>query len=83
MPALGLVAQHRPPATAAGSVCAHQLPAFAQQIFSFKSAAISSLFSNMREQLDPIPTLLTAMRNPDFSTALPSDFLRVTLLAQG
>jgi hypothetical protein len=83
MPALGLVAQHRPPATAAGSVCAHQSPAFAQQIFSFKSAAISFLLSNMREKFDSVPTLLTVMRNPDFSTGLPSDCLRVTLLPQG
>jgi len=37
----------------------------------------------MREKFGSIPTLLTAMRNPDFCTGLPSDFLRVTLLALG
>jgi len=61
----------------------HQFGAFALQIPHSKFATISSLLSNMREKFGSIPTLLTAMRNPDFCTGLPSDFLRVTLLALG
>ena len=62
---------------------AHQFPAFPLTKILAQTCNYLFIAQQHARKSASVPTLLRAMRNPDFSTGLPSDFLRVTLLAQG